>query len=95
VDAAIARSFHGSGRHSAPQLPDTGHGAGIAAVAQALRPDDIAFLHYRDAAFQIARAGQVPCQQITWNMLLSFACSSKDPISGGGIRHWAQSRRTV
>ncbi|UXX82173.1 thiamine pyrophosphate-dependent enzyme [Roseovarius pelagicus] len=63
-------------------IGSSGH-EGMAAVAHALRPDDIAFLHYRDAAFQIARAGQVPGQAITWDMLLSFACSSEDPISGG------------
>jgi 2-oxoisovalerate dehydrogenase E1 component len=55
----------------------------MAAVADALRPGDTAFLHYRDAAFQIARAGQVPGQTPTWDMLLSFATSSEDPISGG------------
>jgi 2-oxoisovalerate dehydrogenase E1 component len=43
----------------------------------------MAFLHYRDAAFQIARADQVPGQSIAWDTLLSFACSSEDPISGG------------
>ena len=63
-------------------IGSSGH-EGMAAVARALRPDDIAFLHYRDAAFQIARADQVPGQTITWDMLLSFACSSDDPISGG------------
>ncbi|MFC3614471.1 dehydrogenase E1 component subunit alpha/beta [Lutimaribacter marinistellae] len=63
-------------------IGSSGH-EGMAAVAQALRPDDIAFLHYRDAAFQIARADQVPGQQIAWDMLLSFACSSEDPTSGG------------
>ncbi len=63
-------------------IGSSGH-EGMAAVAHALRPTDIAFLHYRDAAFQIARAEQVPGQQITWDMLLSFACSSDDPISGG------------
>lgn len=63
-------------------IGSSGH-EGMAAVAQALRPDDIAFLHYRDAAFQIARADQVPGQQVTWDMLLSFACSCEDPISGG------------
>jgi 2-oxoisovalerate dehydrogenase E1 component len=54
-----------------------------AAVAEALRLDDIAFLHYRSNAFQIHRskqlAGQTPC----WDMLLSFAASAEDPISGG------------
>ncbi|MEN9851319.1 MAG: hypothetical protein RL128_1482, partial [Pseudomonadota bacterium] len=44
---------------------------------------DMAFLHYRDAAFQIARASQVPGQNPTWDMLLSFASSAEDPISGG------------
>ena len=63
-------------------IGSSGH-EGMAAVALALRPIDMAFLHYRDAAFQIARAGQVPGQSIAWDMLLSFAASSADPISGG------------
>ncbi len=63
-------------------IGSSGH-EGLAAVAAALRPTDIAFLHYRDAAFQIARAGQVPGQTITRDMLLSFASSVEDPISGG------------
>lgn len=63
-------------------IGSSGH-EGMAAVAAALRPDDMAFLHYRDAAFQIARAAQVPGQSIAWDMLLSFAASSEDPISGG------------
>ncbi len=63
-------------------IGSSGH-EGLAAVALALRPSDMAFLHYRDAAFQIARAGQVPGQTIAYDMLLSFAASSEDPISGG------------
>lgn len=63
-------------------IGSSGH-EGMAAVAAALRPTDMAFLHYRDAAFQIERANQVPGQSILWDMLLSFACSSEDPISGG------------
>lgn len=63
-------------------IGSSGH-EGMAAVAHALRPTDMAFLHYRDAAFQIARAAQVPGQTIAWDMLLSFAASSEDPISGG------------
>lgn len=63
-------------------IGSSGH-EGMAAVAAALRPTDMAFLHYRDGAFQIARADQVPDQNIAWDMLLSFACSSEDPISGG------------
>ena len=63
-------------------IGSSGH-EGMAAVAHALRPDDIAFLHYRDAAFQVARADQVAGQDMAWDMLLSFACSAEDPISGG------------
>jgi 2-oxoisovalerate dehydrogenase E1 component len=63
-------------------IGSSGH-EGLAAVATALRPSDVAFLHYRDAAFQIARSMQVPGQTIAWDMLLSFAASSEDPISGG------------
>ncbi len=63
-------------------IGSSGH-EGMAAVAAATRPTDPAFLHYRDAAFQIARAGRAPGQTTTWDMLLSFACSSDDPISGG------------
>ncbi len=63
-------------------IGSSGH-EGMAAVAHALRPTDMAFLHYRDAAFQIARAMQVPGQTPAWDMLLSFAASAEDPISGG------------
>jgi 2-oxoisovalerate dehydrogenase E1 component len=63
-------------------IGSSGH-EGLAAIAAALRPTDMAFLHYRDAAFQIARSAQVEGQNIAWDMLLSFASSSEDPISGG------------
>ncbi|GFE51297.1 MFS transporter [Roseobacter cerasinus] len=63
-------------------IGSSGH-EGMAAVAQALRIDDIAFLHYRDAAFQLARAAQAGQTGMIRDMLLSFACSSKDPTSGG------------
>ena len=63
-------------------IGSSGH-EGMAAVAAALRPDDVAFLHYRDAAFQIARSAQVPGESPTWDILLSFASSREDPISGG------------
>jgi 2-oxoisovalerate dehydrogenase E1 component len=43
----------------------------------------MAFLHYRDGAFQVERASQVEGQDIIRDMLLSFACSTEDPISGG------------
>jgi 2-oxoisovalerate dehydrogenase E1 component len=62
-------------------IGSSGH-EGMAAVAHALRPDDIAFLHYRDGAFQVARAAQRG-QDMCRDMLLSFACAADDPTSGG------------
>jgi 2-oxoisovalerate dehydrogenase E1 component len=43
----------------------------------------MAFLHYRDGAFQTRRSTQVPGVAPTWDMLLSFATSVEDPMSGG------------
>ncbi|MCG9711505.1 thiamine pyrophosphate-dependent enzyme [Shewanella insulae] len=63
-------------------IGSSGH-EGNAACAAALRPTDMAFLHYRSAAFMIERARQVPGETSLWDMLLSFAASSEDPISGG------------
>lgn len=63
-------------------IGSSGH-EGMAAVASALRPDDMAFLHYRDGAFQTRRSAQVPGTTPAWDMLLSFATSMEDPISGG------------
>ena len=63
-------------------IGSSGH-EGMAAIAAALRPDDMAFLHYRDGAFQTMRSAQVPGVTPTWDMLLSFATSVDDPISGG------------
>jgi 2-oxoisovalerate dehydrogenase E1 component len=54
-----------------------------AALAEALRIDDMAFLHYRSGAFQLHRAAKLPGQTPLWDMLLSFAASADDPISGG------------
>ncbi|MEM6887031.1 MAG: thiamine pyrophosphate-dependent enzyme [Pseudomonadota bacterium] len=63
-------------------IGSSGH-EGMAAVASALRPDDMAFLHYRDGAFQTMRSSQTPGVTPTWDMLLSFSTSTDDPISGG------------
>ncbi|MGM0785929.1 MAG: dehydrogenase E1 component subunit alpha/beta [Pseudomonadota bacterium] len=63
-------------------IGSAGH-EGNAAIAAALRPTDPAFLHYRDAAFMIQRSHQVPGQTPLWDLLLSFAASADDPISGG------------
>lgn len=63
-------------------IGSSGHEA-LGAIAWALRPSDMAFLHYRDAAFQLARADQLGVESASYDMLLSFAAAIDDPISGG------------
>lgn len=63
-------------------IGSSGH-EGMAAVAAALRPDDMAFLHYRDGAFQTMRSAQVEGVDAAWDMLLSFCTAKEDPMSGG------------
>jgi len=63
-------------------IGSSGH-EGNAAYAKAFRPTDMAFLHYRSGAFVIQRGKQVPGQTPLYDMLLSFAASKDDPISGG------------
>ncbi len=63
-------------------IGSAGH-EGNAAIARALRPSDPAFLHYRDAAFLIERSRQLPGRTPLWDLLLSFAASRDDPVSGG------------
>lgn len=63
-------------------IGSAGH-EGNAAYAKAFRHDDMAFLHYRSGAFVIQRSKQVPGQTPLYDMLLSFAASSEDPVSGG------------
>ena len=73
-------------------IGSSGH-EGMAALGHALRVDDIAFLHYRDAAFQIARAAKAGQPEMMRDMLLSFACSVEDPTSGG--RHKVLGSRSL
>lgn len=63
-------------------IGSSGH-EGNAAYAKAFRHTDMAFLHYRSAAFLIQRGKQVPGETQLYDMLLSFAASKEDPISGG------------
>ncbi|APG62341.1 MFS transporter [Sphingorhabdus lutea] len=63
-------------------IGSSGH-EGLAAIGIASRADDMAFLHYRDAAFLIQRRKKVGGQNVLYDMALSFAASSHDPISGG------------
>jgi 2-oxoisovalerate dehydrogenase E1 component len=63
-------------------IGSAGH-EGNAAYSLAFRHDDMAFLHYRSGAFMLQRAKKLPGQTPLYDMLLSFAASSDDPISGG------------
>ena len=63
-------------------IGSSGH-EGTAAMAVATRSTDMAFLHYRDAAFLIQRKKQAGGLTPLHDMALSFAASADDPISGG------------
>lgn len=63
-------------------IGSSGHEA-TAIVSMASRLTDMAFLHYRDAAFCIQRRKSVAGATPLWDMALSFAASSEDPVSGG------------
>jgi 2-oxoisovalerate dehydrogenase E1 component len=63
-------------------IGSSGH-EGTAAMAAATRSTDMAFLHYRDAAFLIQRKKQAGGLTPLNDMALSFAASADDPISGG------------
>jgi 2-oxoisovalerate dehydrogenase E1 component len=63
-------------------IGSSGH-EGTAAMAAATRQTDMAFLHYRDAAFLIQRKKQQGGLTPLYDMALSFAASADDPISGG------------
>ena len=63
-------------------IGSSGH-EGTAALSAASRESDMAFLHYRDAAFLIQRKKQVGGLTLLYDMALSFAAAADDPISGG------------
>lgn len=63
-------------------IGSAGH-EGNAAVADAVRPDDPAFLHYRSGAFFVRRAHQVAGTDPIRDILLGVVASSDDPIAGG------------
>lgn len=63
-------------------IGSSGH-EGNAAVARALRPTDMAFLHYRSGAFLIERMRQREGATPIWDIALSLVASSEDPVSGG------------
>ncbi len=63
-------------------IGSSGH-EGTAALAAASHQSDMAFLHYRDAAFLIQRKKQQGGLSPLYDMALSFAAAADDPISGG------------
>ncbi len=76
---ARAMQARGEGYYT---IGSSGH-EGMAGVAAAFRPDDMAFLHYRDAAFLLQRMNQVPGETPLWDFLTSFGAAAEDPVSGG------------
>jgi 2-oxoisovalerate dehydrogenase E1 component len=63
-------------------IGSSGH-EGNAVFGKAFRTTDMAFLHYRSGALFIQRAKGLPGSTPIYDMLLSLAASSEDPISGG------------
>jgi len=63
-------------------IGSAGH-EGNAVFGKVFRVTDMAFLHYRAGALLIQRSKQVPGEDPLFDMLLSFAASSEDPVSGG------------
>jgi 2-oxoisovalerate dehydrogenase E1 component len=56
---------------------------GNAAVAEAMRPTDPAFLHYRSGAFFMQRARQLQYPNAVFDVLLGMTASRDEPIAGG------------
>ena len=73
-------------------IGSSGH-EGNAVFGKVFRADDMAFLHYRSCAFLIQRSKQQPGETPLFDILLSFAASSRDPVSGG--RHKVLGSRTL
>lgn len=65
-------------------IGSSGH-EGNAAIAKAFACTDMAFLHYRSAAFMIQRAKEYgqSIDKILYDHMLAFVASSEDPIAGG------------
>jgi 2-oxoisovalerate dehydrogenase E1 component len=63
-------------------IGSSGH-EGSAAVADAMQPGDMAFLHYRSGAFYCARAGKEPGPDGAFDVILGMVASSDERIAGG------------
>lgn len=63
-------------------IGSSGH-EGMAVVGEVARLTDMAFLHYRDAAFLIQRSRKLSGQTIIHDLLMSFCARAGEQISGG------------
>lgn len=63
-------------------IGSAGHEAN-AIAGELLRPDDMAFLHYRSGAFVAARLRKGRGETPFFDAMLSFCASAEDPVSGG------------
>ena len=59
-----------------------------ALVGALTRPDDPAFLHYRDGAFVLARARQAGVDSVERDVLYSLCAAEQDPIAQGRHKVW-------
>ncbi|WP_166350460.1 thiamine pyrophosphate-dependent enzyme [Phytoactinopolyspora limicola] len=80
LDAA-ARELQAAGR-AYYTIGSAGHESN-AAVAEVLRPDDPALLHYRSGGFYVARAAQVEGVDPARDILQGVMCAADEPIAGG------------
>lgn len=75
-------------------IGSAGH-EGNAAVALALRPTDMGFLHYRSGAFMAQHAKSIPDESQIYNVALSLVASSDDPVSGGRHKVFGSKRLNI
>jgi len=73
-------------------IGSAGH-EGNVVLGKLFRITDMAFLHYRSGGLLIQRSKQRPGETPLYDMLLSFAASKDDPISGG--RHKVLGSKTL
>ena len=59
-----------------------------AMVGALTRPDDPAFLHYRDGAFVLARARRAGVDSVERDVLYSLCAAEQDPIAQGRHKVW-------
>src|SRR5262249_6355299 len=75
-------------------IGSTGHETN-AVVCRLTRHTDAAFPHSRSGALLAERARQVPELDFVRDVMLSFASSAEDPISGGRHKVWGSVQMNV